>query len=154
MKFSIANMHKSCDDLKKYYANYVDFLNKYGSHLLLLLIRISIGLVFFNSGLTKIANIDNTIILFEYEYELPFISPVVGAYSSIFAELVFGGAIIAGFATRLAAIPLIIMTLIIQFLVIQNPEHYVWLLQLATLSIYGGGILSVEAILCKFICKK
>ena len=110
--------------------------------------------MFWNSGLTKFASIDNTIILFEYEYELPLISPVVGAYSSIFAELVFGGAIIAGFVTRLSAIPLIIMTLIIQFLVEQNPEHFVWLFQLSTLAIYGGGFLSADGFACKFLCKK
>lgn len=153
MKFSIANAHKSCEDLKRIYAFYVDFLTKYASHILLLCIRISIGLVFLKSGLTKIANIDNTIILFEYEYELPLISPIVGAYSSIFAELTFGAAVIAGFITRLSALPLIIMTLIIQLLVIQNPEHFIWLMQLGTLAVYGGGLLSVDGALCKFVCK-
>ncbi|MBL6664312.1 MAG: DoxX family protein [Rickettsiales bacterium] len=153
MKFSIANAHKSCEDLKKFYGVYADFLTKYASHLLLLLLRISVGLVFLKSGLTKIANVDNTIILFEYEYELPLISPIVGAYSSIFAELVFGSAVIAGFVTRLSVVPLIIMTLIIQLLVVQNPEHFTWLFQLCTLAIYGGGILSVDGVLCKFLCK-
>lgn len=154
MKFSIANARKSCDDLKRYYSTYVDFLGKYASHILLLFIRISVGYVFWDSGLTKISGIDNTIILFEYEYDLPFLSPVVGAYASIFAELVFGGAIIAGFVTRLSAIPLIIMTLIIQFLVIQNTEHFTWLFQLCTLAIYGGGFISLDGFVCKFLCKK
>lgn len=154
MGFSMANAHKSCDDLKRYYNFYVSFLNKYGSHLLLLTLRILVGLVFFKSGLTKVASIDNTIVLFEYEYELTLISPAIWAYSSIFAELVFGAAVIAGFITRLSALPLIIMTLVIQFLVVQNPEHYVWFLQLATLAIYGGGDISVDGVLSRFVCKK
>ena len=111
MKFSIANLGKSCDDLKRYYGSYADFLGKYASHILLLLIRISIGMVFVKSGLTKLASIDNTIILFEYEYELPLISPVVGAYSSIFAELTFGAAVVAGFVTRFSAVLLIFVPL-------------------------------------------
>ena len=153
MKFSMANAHKSCEDVKRFYAVYVDFLTKYASHLLLLLVRISIGLVFWKSGVTKFDNMDNAIILFEYEYDLPLISPIVGAYLAVFAELVFGGAVIAGFVTRLSVVPLMIMTLVIQFLVVQNPEHFVWLFQLATLAIYGGGIVSVDGLFCKFFCK-
>jgi len=152
MKLSVENAKKSIADLQGFYEKYINFLTKYVVHLLLLAIRVHIGWIFFNSGLTKIANIDNTIILFAYEYSLPFIKPELGAYLSIFNELVFGGAIIIGLLTRLVALPLIGMTLVIQFLVIQNPEHYYWLFLLSTLAIYGGGKLSAEGLACKF-CK-
>lgn len=154
MKFSIANAKKSSQDLCKFYQIYINFTSKYLSHFLLLAIRIYIGWIFFNSGLTKIASIDNTIILFAYEYNLPFISPELGAYLSIFAELVFGASVILGFLTKLTALPLAIMTVIIQSLVFQNEQHFYWLFSLLTLVVYGGGLISLDGIISKICTRK
>ena len=113
MNLLIDNFFKSCGDLKRYYSFYSNFLSKYGSNILLLAIRISVGLLFFNRGLIKIADIDKIIILFKYEYDIDFMSPIVGSYLAIFIELIFGAAIIIGFITKLAAIPIIFMILFI-----------------------------------------
>lgn len=139
--------------IKNFYKSYASFVEKYLSSFLLLAIRIFIGLVFVKSGLTKFSNIDQTIILFTYEYDLPFISPQFAAISATIVELGCGALIMAGFWSRLTAIPLIVMTLVIQFLVFENQEHFYWLFLLSTVAIYGGGALSVDGIYKK-LCHK
>lgn len=120
------------------------FLNKYISPILLLSLRIMIAMVFFRSGLTKISNFDSTLLLFEYEYAVPVISPVFAAYSATFFELTCPILLVLGFTTRIATLPLIAMTLIIQFTVFENPEHFYWLAILTTILVYGGGYLSLD----------
>ena len=134
-------------------SEYKEFLDKYVSHTALLSIRIFVALVFYRSGLTKIANMDSTVLLFEYEYALPLISPVLAAYAATFSELVFSALLMVGLFTRAAALPLIIMTLVIQFLVFQNHEHFYWLALLSTIAIYGGGKISLGCLICRIFQK-
>ncbi len=130
----------------------VFILEKYAAPILLLAICLWMANIFFTSGLTKIANIDSTISLFEYEYALPLISPVFAAYSSIVFELGCSVLLALGFASRLVVLPLIGMTLIIQFLVFQNPEHFYWLFLFSTILVFGGGKISADCILKKVAC--
>ena len=134
------------------FTKYKEILDQYVSHALLLWIRIFVALVFYKSGMTKIANMESTVLLFEYEYGLPFLSPVLAAYSSTFFELACSALIMIGLFTRLASLPLIIMTLVIQFFVFQNHEHFYWLALLGVIAVYGGGKISAEHLLCK-LCK-
>jgi putative oxidoreductase len=110
-------------------------------------------LVFVKSGLTKISNIDQTINLFAYEYNLPLLMPKFAAVSSIIFELGCGFAVIFGLLTRISVLPLIAMTLIIQLLVFQNQEHFYWLFLLTTLAIYGAGKISIDAA-ANYFCSK
>ncbi len=141
-------------NLAKVYCSYVSIIEKYLSPILLLSIRIFVGLVFLKSGLVKFSNIDSAILLFEYEYQVPIISPVFATYSAMFFEIFCGIALIIGLLTRLSSLPLIAMTLVIQFLVFENPEHFYWLFLLFTVAIYGAGKISCDAILCKFFKAK
>ena len=129
------------------------FLEKYFTPFLLLTLRILIASVFFKSGMTKFSNLETATYLFEYEYQLPLISPVFAAYSATFFELVCSVLLFFGLATRLAAFIFIAMTLVIQFLVIQNPEHFYWLAILATIFCYGAGCFSLDKLIKKFCCK-
>lgn len=121
-----------------------EFLLKYFAPILLLSLRILIAMVFLRSGLVKISNMDSTILLFEYEYQVPFLSPVFAAYSSTFFELACSIALIAGLATRLACLPLIAMTLVIQFTILQHEMHFYWLAVLATIFTFGAGMISFD----------
>ncbi len=144
---------KICECVKNVYVKYVDFLQKYMASILLLAIRVWIGLVFLRSGLTKFSNVDQAIFLFEYEYQVPFLSPAFAAISAMSFEIACGAALIAGVFTRIVALPLIAMVLVIQFFVIQSIEHYYWLFLLSTLAVYGAGCFSVDGLACRF-CKK
>ena len=129
---------------KNFYSKIVVILEKYVSSILLLAIRLWIGLVFFKSGLKKISNIDQTVILFEHDYNIPILYSKLVAILATATELGCGSFIMIGLLTRLVSIPLIAMTLVIQFFVLQNQEHFYWLFLLSTLFIYGAGKLSVD----------
>ncbi len=142
-----------CEKSRDIFEKYKIILDKYVSHVLLLAVRVLVALVFYKSGMTKIANMEQTVFLFKYEYALPFISPVLAAYSATFFELVCSVLLIAGLFTRVAALPLLIMTIVIQTLVFQNPEHFYWMALLGVVAVYGGGKLSLECLFCK-LCSK
>lgn len=126
-----------------------EFLLKYFAPILLLTLRIMIALVFLKSGLVKISNMDSTILLFEYEYQVPFLSPVLAAYFSAFFEIACSIALILGFATRLACLPLIAMTLVIQFAILQHEMHFYWLAILTTIFTFGAGAISLDCAIKK-----
>ena len=151
-KIKCEKTQKIYNCVKKINDKAVFILEKYAAPILLLAIRLWMANIFFKSGLTKIANVDSTISLFEYEYALPLITPAIAAYLSIAFELGCSVLLAVGLASRLAAFPLLIMTLIIQFLVIQNPEHFYWLFLFSTILVFGGGKLSADYILQKTIC--
>ncbi|MFT4967047.1 MAG: putative oxidoreductase [Candidatus Deianiraeaceae bacterium] len=135
--------------LQTAYGKYVRILEKYLSSVLLLAIRIWIGLVFFKSGLVKLSNIDYAIMLFTYEYSLPFVPPILATIIAMTFELACGLCIILGLLTRITALPLIGMTLVIQLLVFQNQEHFYWLFLLSVLSVYGSGKISSDYVIKK-----
>lgn len=111
--------------------------------------RIFIALVFFQSARTKVDGFtikDSTFTLFEYEYALPVIDPVIAAYLATIAEHVFPVLLIIGLASRFSAVALLIMTLVIEIFV--YPEAYVlhglWATALLIIIARGPGVLSVD----------
>lgn len=112
--------------------------------IVLLSIRLYMASIFLISAKNGIVDMDNRIFLFEHEYALPSINHVFAAYSATFFEAFSAIAIAIGFWTRVNSIPLIAITLVIQFLVYQNNDHFFWLLSLSTLLAFGGGALSVD----------
>jgi putative oxidoreductase len=109
-----------------------------------LFVRIWIAAVFFKSGLTKIDDFSNTIFLFTEEYKVPFVSPYFAAVSGTFFELTCPILLTLGLATRLAVLPLISMTLVIQLTYMDHVQHYYWGIVLTGLLIHGAGKLSLD----------
>ena len=114
-----------------------------------LLLRLWVAKIFFQSGLTKIASMDSTILLFKYEYEVPLLSPEVAAYAGTFAELTLPVLLAVGIAGRLGAIGLFVFNIVA---VISYPglnevgreDHLVWGLMLLVAVLRGPGKLSVD----------
>ena len=78
--------------------------------------RVAVAPLFFISGRGKVAGFtvtDSTIFLFEHEFGLPM--PVVAAHLAALAENLLPIALVVGFATRLSALALFVMTIVIQF---------------------------------------
>ncbi len=114
----------------------------------LLSLRLFIAKVFFMSGLTKIANWNTTVMLFEYEYDVPLLAPEIAAYMATAGELALPVLLVLGLFTPLAAIGLFAMSLVIELFVYPGTtEHYYWLLVLGVLVTHGGGKLSVDHML-------
>lgn len=127
---------------------------KYLQSFLLIIIRIWIAHVFFVSGLVKISNFNNTIYLFENEYSVPILPPILAAISSTFFELACPVLLIFGLASRLATLPLLAMTAIIQFTYDQNIQHAYWAMLLGIILSFGPGPVSLDYIIKKKIQKK
>lgn len=66
-------------------------------------LRVWLALIFFKSGLTKIASWDTTLALFQYEYQVPLLSPAMAAYAGTAVELIVPLLLAAGMFTRLSA---------------------------------------------------
>lgn len=120
------------------------FASVYIFSLLVLLIRIWMAKIFWYSGLTKISSFNSTIYLFKYEYKVPFISPEIAAYMATTIELSVPSFLVIGLFSRLACLPLIVMTLVIQFTYLQLVEHLYWLFLLCTVLFYGPGRFSLD----------
>jgi putative oxidoreductase len=125
-------------------------LERGGAPIVDLLIRIAVFRVFFWSGLVKIHDWPGTVQLFQYEYMVPLLPPDVAAVLAAGIELGASSLVLIGLATRLAVLPLLGLSMIIQFVLgATNPaynqlEHYLWMVLLLTLLVRGPGILSLD----------
>ncbi|WP_417606067.1 DoxX family protein [Oceanimonas baumannii] len=139
--------------------------------LIALLGRFSIAAVFWRSGQTKVDNFsldvisgefslgwpslnDSAVFLFREEYRLPFISPELGALLAATAEHVFPLLLVLGLASRISALSLLGMTLVIQVLVYPGawPLHGVWATVLLLLAARGPGVVSLDHWLTGKVC--
>ena len=93
---------------------------------------------------------DSTFQLFETQYAgLPF-SPTVAAYVFTYAEFVLPICLVIGFATRLSALALVVMTVLIQVYVAPDglwTAHVYWIAILAVLMSVGPGAISVDRLI-------
>lgn len=124
-------------------------LDAFPQSLLQLLMRFSIFWVFWRSGNLKAVNMEQAIGLFRDEYRLPLLSPTIAAWLATAIELGAPCLILAGLFTRAATLPLIGMTLVIQFLVYWTdyPSHLLWFAILVFILTRGPGPYSLDALL-------
>lgn len=121
----------------------IHFLNRL-EPLWWLFLRLWIAAVFFKSGLTKIDDFETTVLLFTEEYHVPVLSPYMAALSATFFELAMPVALVLGLGVRAAALPLLIMTAVIQFTYLNHVQHYYWAIMLVGLILHGGGKVSLD----------
>jgi len=136
--------------------------------LIALLGRFSIAAVFWKSGQTKVEGLaidlvegslqlgwprlsDSAVELFREEYRLPLLSAELGATLAALGEHVLPVLILLGLGTRLAALGLLVMTAVIQFLVYPGayPTHGVWAAVLLYLMARGPGRVSLDHLIDK-----
>ena len=127
-------------------ADIVALLERFPLAVLQLLFRISIGAVFWNSGLTKIASWQSTVVLFRDEYRVPVIPPEIAATLAASVELTCPVLLLLGLATRLATLPMLGMTFVIEVFVYPEDwiEHLIWASLLLFLLTRGAGAISLD----------
>nr|WP_122662599.1 DoxX family protein [Pseudomonas viridiflava] len=119
--------------------------------LLSLIARVSIAAIFLMSGRTKVEGLisinPNTYELFRMEYDLPLISPILAAHIATYAEHLFPLLLIIGLFTRLSALALLIMTLVIQVFVYPDAwaTHLAWAGLLLIVIGRGAGRISLDS---------
>lgn len=143
------NIYLKNNILKIYFINAINLLQEVFLPVTIFLIRLKMARIFWYSGLTKISDWKSTIYLFEHEYRVPFISSSIAAFMSTCIELTMPVFLILGFMTRLATIPLFLMTAVIQFTYLKSEEHIYWALLLGLLICNGPGKLSIDYLIKK-----
>lgn len=110
------------------------------------LFRVSIAGVFWNSGLTKIASWQMTILLFRDEYQVPILPPELAASLATSVELTCPVLLLLGIATRLATLPMLGMTVVIEAFVYPEAwnEHLIWASMLLFILTRGAGRWSID----------
>ena len=133
-------------------------VEQWGGALLALALRVYVGLVFFKAGLTKIADWDTTLALFEHEYAVPLLSPQLAALFGTAGELVLPLMLWTGFLCRPAALGLFLVN---AMAVISYPllltfdcpaainDHRSWAILLLVLAVFGPGRLSADSMLSR-----
>ena len=82
---------------------------------------------------------------------LTLIPPALAAWLATFFELATPVAIMIGLCCRLATLPLIVMTLVIQFTYLDHADHFWWLAILGLLALRGPGPMAVDTLLQRLL---
>ena len=114
--------------------------------------RVAVADIFWRSARTKVNGFsirEETFYLFREEYKVPLLPPDLAAYLSTIGEHVFSVLLIVGLASRLSALGLFGMTMVIQLFVVPGgwPEHILWLSLLTLIIARGPGAISLDHLL-------
>jgi putative oxidoreductase len=120
----------------------------------LLAARFYVGWAFFASGLTKLRDWESTLMLFEYEYQVPVLPFELAAYLGTGAEIVLPLLLIAGLASRFSALGLFFVNIVAVISLediapVAYAEHILWGVLLAFVVIFNGGRLALDRIVEK-----
>ena len=119
--------------------------------LIQLMARCSLAIVFWRSGMTKLANWDLTLQLFANEYKVPVLPPEIAAPMAASIELSTPVLLVLGLLTRVATLPMIGMTLVIQIFVypMSWADHLTWMTMLLLLLSRGPGVIALDHLIKK-----
>ena len=116
----------------------------------LLAARIFVGMAFFRSGLTKIADWDTTLALFADEYHVPLLPTHVAAVAGTFGELFFPVLLILGLLGRFSALSLSVVNIVAVLSLAEIApaalqQHQFWGALLVGVVLWGPGKWSADA---------
>lgn len=140
------------------YRSFIEVLSgRIGESVALLVTRIALAGIFWRSARTKVVEgtaleIDEIqYLIFDEEFGLPVSSDIMVPLTT-YAEHIFPIMLVLGLGTRFAALALLTMTLVIQFLVF--PEawwsvHILWVAMAAVLISRGSGLFGLDTLFAK-----
>jgi len=134
-------------------AKLIALLERFPKSLLQFLFRFSIAAVFWSSGQTKIASWQTTIALFRDEYKVPLLPPELAATLAATVELSCPVLLVLGLATRLATLPMLGMTFVIEVFVYPQDwvEHLTWAALLLPILTRGPGAIALDRLLAPLL---
>ena len=121
--------------------------------------RIWVGLIFWRAGVLKFEDLEETVENFDPEEDGDFVisflpdslPPEIPAYMATFGELILPIMLFIGLGTRIGALGLLIMTIVIQYFVpgFENDQHFLWMAILLMIIGHGGNKISLDNWLLK-----
>ena len=125
-----------------------------------LALRVGVSLPFWNSGVLKWEHFpteinETAVLLFSDEFklhvfgaEIPFPFPAVTAHLVALAEVILPALLVGGLLSRVAAVGLLVMTIVIQLTIPSGwAVHLTWAAMALAIVCYGGGKLSLDRML-------
>lgn len=123
--------------------------------LIALTARLALAQVFWSSAQTHLASWSTTLYMFANTYNVPLLPPDLAAYLSIAIEIFTPPLFVLGLFTRMAALTTFGMTLVIEIFVFPQawPTHIQWAAMMLVLMGCGPGVLSLDALLHRWIAR-
>ena len=110
-------------------------------------IRIWLAQIFFVSGVLKVTNWQTALNLAATEYPVSWMNPVTAAYTGAAIELICPVFLVIGLMTRYAAVPMLILSLVIQFSYHPFDSQLFWAVLFGWYTVNGAGTLSLDRML-------
>jgi putative oxidoreductase len=112
-------------------------------------VRVAAATVFWNSAMSKLADWNATLSIFNDEYQVPLLPPEFAANLALSIELTTPVLLVLGLLTRIAALVLLGMTAVIEIFVYPQawPTHIQWAAMLLIPLCRGAGALSLDHLL-------
>jgi NADH dehydrogenase FAD-containing subunit/uncharacterized membrane protein YphA (DoxX/SURF4 family) len=128
-------------------SDFVRIAEKTAGPLLDLFIRLWLAEIFWTSGMVKLQNWTIALYLSAHEYPVSWLDPVTAAWVGEAIELICPPLLVLGLATRFAALPMLILSLVIQFSFQALDQHIFWAVLFAWFVIKGAGPLSLDTLI-------
>jgi len=113
--------------------------------LLDLLIRLWLAKIFWASGMVELQNWTGALLLSTHQYPLSWLDPITATRFVAAIELIGPPLLVVGLATRFAALPMLILSLVIQFSDQASDQHLFWAVLFAWFVVKGAGPISLDA---------
>jgi putative oxidoreductase len=110
-------------------------------------IRIWLAQIFFVSGVLKVTNWHTALDLAASEYPVSWMNPVTAAYTGAAIEVICPVFLAVGLMTRYAALPMLILSLVIQFSYQSFDSQLFWACLFGWYAVQGAGPLSLDRVL-------
>jgi uncharacterized membrane protein YphA (DoxX/SURF4 family) len=110
-------------------------------------IRLWLAGIFWASGMVKLQNWTIALYLSAHDYPVSWLDPVTAAWLGEAIEIVCPPLLVFGLATRFAALPMLILSLVIQFFFQALDQHLFWAILFGWFVVKGAGPISLDALI-------
>ena len=110
-------------------------------------IRLWLAGIFWASGMVKLQNWTIALYLSAHDYPVSWLDPVTAAWLGETIEIVCPPLLVFGLATRFAALPMLILSLVIQFSYQALDQHVFWAILFGWFVVKGAGPISLDALI-------
>ncbi|MEP6884485.1 MAG: NAD(P)/FAD-dependent oxidoreductase [Gammaproteobacteria bacterium] len=110
-------------------------------------VRVWLAQIFFVSGVIKVTHWQTALNLAANEYPVPWMHPVTAAYTGVAIELIGPALLALGLLTRYAAIPMLILSLVIQVDYLPFDNQLFWMAFFGWYVVHGAGPISMDNLL-------